>query len=297
MPNGRRSTVGSPPVVKVRGNGGPRDEVFKVYILYAYSPEDSAPGTPPRKELMTGSTTPPMRTALVTGAAAGIGLATCALLARLGLRVIVTARTRERAVAAGTGLIERGAAPDRVYAEALDVADPAGARSCGRSLAGAGIVVDVLVNNAALIPDKSRAEQGVLDSPVADWRAIMEANFFGALWTCREFVPGMAARGYGRVVNVSSDYGSIGLGLDGPAPYSVSKAALNALTIKLAQEVRAQGDLKVNALNPGWVRSKMGGPTATRSLEEGADTVVWLATLPADGPSGGFFQDRAPIPW
>ena len=239
--------------------------------------------------------TPPMRTALVTGAAAGIGLATCEMLARLGLRVIVTARTRERAVAAGTGLIESGAAPDRVYAEVLDVADPAGARICGRSLAEAGLAVDVLVNNAALIPDKTRAEQGVLDSPVADWRAIMEANFFGALWACREFVPGMVERGYGRVVNVSSDYGSIGLGLEGPAPYSVSKAALNALTIKLAREVR--GDVKVNALNPGWVRSNMGGPTATKSLEEGADTVVWLATLPADGPSGGFFQDRAPIPW
>ena len=246
---------------------------------------------------MTGSTRPPMHTALVTGSAAGIGLATCALLERHGLRVIVTARTRERAVAAASGLIERGAAAEHVHAEALDVADPAGARICGRRLAEAGLAVDVLVNNAALIPDKTRAEQGVLDSPVADWRAIMEANFFGALWTCREFVPGMVERGYGRVVNVSSDYGSIGLGLEGPASYSVSKAALNALTIKLAQEVRAQEDLKVNALNPGWVRSKMGGPTATKSLDEGADTVVWLATLPADGPSGGFFQDRAPIPW
>jgi NAD(P)-dependent dehydrogenase (short-subunit alcohol dehydrogenase family) len=237
------------------------------------------------------------RTALVTGAAAGIGLATSDALARLGLRVIVTARTRERAVAAASGIIDRGAPPGRVHAEALDVADPAGARICGRRLAEAGLAVDVLVNNAALLPDKSRREQGVLDSPVSDWRGILEANFFGALWACREFVPGMLERGYGRVVNVSSDFGSIGLGLEGPAPYSVSKAALNALTIKLAQEVRARPDVKVNALNPGWVRSRMGGPNARRSLEEGADTVVWLATLPPDGPSGGFFQDRAPIPW
>ena len=105
--------------------------------------------------------------------------------------MIVTARTRERAVAAASGLIERGAAPERVHAEALDVADPAGARICGRRLAEAGIAVDVLVNNAALYPDKARAEQGVLDSPPGDWRALMEANFFGALWACREFVPGM----------------------------------------------------------------------------------------------------------
>ena len=77
----------------------------------------------------------------------------------------------------------------------------------------------------------------------------------------------------------------------------VIRGKIQNLTIKLAQEVRARPDVKVNALNPGWVRTRMGGANATRSLEEGADTVVWLATLPPDGPSGGFFQDRAPIPW
>src|SRR5213079_3409033 len=107
--------------------------------------------------------------------------------------------------------------------------------------------------------------------------------------------PGMLARGFGRVVNVSSDYGSIGLGLHGPATYSVSKAALNALTIKLAQDCAAAPDVKVNAVHPGWVRTKMGGPNATRSVEEGAREVVRLATLPANGPSGGFFHDRAPF--
>jgi NAD(P)-dependent dehydrogenase (short-subunit alcohol dehydrogenase family) len=97
------------------------------------------------------------------------------------------------------------------------------------------------------------------------------------------------------VVNVSSGSGSLAEGLEGPAAYSLSKAALNALTLKLASELR--GDVKVNAVCPGWVRTKMGGPRAGRSVEEGADTVVWLATLPASGPSGGFFRDRKRIPW
>jgi NAD(P)-dependent dehydrogenase (short-subunit alcohol dehydrogenase family) len=105
----------------------------------------------------------------------------------------------------------------------------------------------------------------------------------------------MVKRGYGRVVNVSSGYGAFAEGLEGPAPYSVAKAALNALTMKLAREVK--GDVKVNAACPGWVRTRMGGPQANSSPEEGADTIVWLATLPARGPNGGFFRRRKQIPW
>jgi NAD(P)-dependent dehydrogenase (short-subunit alcohol dehydrogenase family) len=105
----------------------------------------------------------------------------------------------------------------------------------------------------------------------------------------------MIARGYGRIVNLSSGYGSFAEGLEGPAAYSLSKAALNALTVRLAREAR--GDVKVNAACPGWVRTRMGGDTAPRAVEEGANTIVWLATLPADGPSGGFFRDRRAISW
>jgi NAD(P)-dependent dehydrogenase (short-subunit alcohol dehydrogenase family) len=242
------------------------------------------------------------RSALVTGAAAGIGYATCAELARLGLRVVVTARTHAKAEAAVRALVAQGAPEGGLRAEALDVSDPEAAAQCAARLDAQGVTVDVLVNNAALYPgrnrpDRSREDEGVLDSPVEEWQAFMATNFFGALWTSRAFVPGMVERGFGRVVNVSSDYGSIGKGLAGPAPYSVSKAALNALTIKLAAEVGAAPDVKVNAVHPGWVRTKMGGPNATRSPENGAQTIVWLATLPAGGPSGGFFHDRKPFPW
>ncbi|HKS17112.1 MAG TPA: SDR family NAD(P)-dependent oxidoreductase, partial [Planctomycetota bacterium] len=105
----------------------------------------------------------------------------------------------------------------------------------------------------------------------------------------------MLKRGYGRVVNVSSGYGSFAEGLNGPAPYSLSKAVLNALTLKLSSDVK--GDVKVNAACPGWVRTRMGGPEADVSAEEGADTTVWLATLPSSGPNGGFFRRRKKIAW
>jgi NAD(P)-dependent dehydrogenase (short-subunit alcohol dehydrogenase family) len=105
----------------------------------------------------------------------------------------------------------------------------------------------------------------------------------------------MVRAGYGRVVNVSSGYGSFGEGLEGPAPYSISKVALGALTLKLAQELH--GDVKANAVCPGWVRTRMGGPGADLPVEESVDTILWLATLPADGPNGKLFRDKQVIPW
>jgi NAD(P)-dependent dehydrogenase (short-subunit alcohol dehydrogenase family) len=150
--------------------------------------------------------------------------------------------------------------------------------------------VEVLVNNAAIYP-----EVHLLDSPEHVLRDTMEVNFFGAVRTCRVFLPGMMERGYGRVVNVSSGCGSFASGLRCHAAYGISKAALNALTVKLAAEVK--GDVKINAANPGWVQTRMGGAGAPKTVQQGADTIVWLATLPPRGPSGGFFGERKPVPW
>ena len=106
----------------------------------------------------------------------------------------------------------------------------------------------------------------------------------------------MRKNGYGRIVNLSSELAQLASMGTGTPAYRVSKAGLNALTRTLAAEL-AGTNIKVNTMSPGWVRSDMGGPSAPRSLEQGADTAVWLATLPDDGPSGGFFKDRSPIAW
>jgi NAD(P)-dependent dehydrogenase (short-subunit alcohol dehydrogenase family) len=225
--------------------------------------------------------------ALVTGGNRGIGLEVCRRLAVGGLPVVLTARDPGAGRAAAGELAGQGLP---VRFEPLDVGHPGEAAALAARLAAAGARVDVLVNNAAVYPPG-----GVLGSSDADFREAVEVNFLGALWACRAFVPAMLAAGHGRVVNVSSGAGALSDGLPGPAAYAVTKAALNALTLKLAAEVK--GDVKVNAVCPGWVRTRMGGSGAPRSVEEGADTVVWLATLPSDGPNGGFFRDREAIPW
>jgi NAD(P)-dependent dehydrogenase (short-subunit alcohol dehydrogenase family) len=228
-----------------------------------------------------------IRTALVTGANRGIGLEVCRQLGRSGHRIVLTARREDAGRAAAERLRADGL---DVRFERLDVTREDDGTACAGRLAADGVTVDVLVNNAAIYP-----EGGFFVTPSSVFRDAIETNAMGALWTCRAFVPGMLSRGFGRVVNVSSDYGSFGEGLAGPASYSVSKALLGAITVKLAQEVR--GDVKVNGAHPGWVRTEMGGPNAHLSVEQGADTIVWLATLPGDGPNGRLFHHRKPIPW
>ena len=227
------------------------------------------------------------RTALVTGGNRGIGLETARRLAQAGLRVILTARVAKDAESAAAELAKDGLA---VTAEQLDVTREDGAELLAKKLAKIGSHVDVLVNNAGVYP-----QRGVLDAPPDSYRDALDVNFWGALRTIRAFAPAMMQKGYGRIVNVSSGSGSFGEGLEGPAPYCVSKVALNALTVKLTQELR--GDVKVNALCPGWVRTRMGGAGADLAVEDSVETILWLATLPADGPNGGFFREKQPIPW
>ena len=186
-----------------------------------------------------------------------------------------------------------GALADRAIAESLDVTDPASIAAASRSIEGRLGRVDVLVNNAAILVGESA---DALSIPARDYRRTFETNVFGVIETCRVFVPGMVARRYGRVVNVSSRAGQLaGMSTYAPA-YSMSKTALNALTRILAASYKSSGVL-ANAVDPGWVRTDMGGPSAPRSVETGAETIVWLATLPDDGPTGRFFRDRRPIEW
>ena len=225
-------------------------------------------------------------TALITGGNRGIGFEACRQLARAGLQVVLTARDPKRGEEAAETLRDEGL---DVSFEALDVTDGGNVEACARRLSEAGTEVDVLVNNAGVYPT-----EGVFSVGEETFRRALEINTLGPFRTCRAFVPAMVRRGYGRVVNVSSGGGSFGEGI-GPVAYGASKAAQNALTVKVAETVR--GDVKANAMCPGWVRTDMGGTGAPRSPEQAADTLVWLATLPPDGPNGGFFRDRKPIPW
>lgn len=229
----------------------------------------------------------PSLTALVTGANRGIGLEVSRQLARRGMHVILTGRSETSVAAAVRDLHDAGLG---VHGEVLDVASEKSVTDCAARLQKAGRHVDVLVNNAGVYP-----EGDLLTAPSDVIAGAMETNFAGALWTARAWMPGMNQRGYGRVVNVTSGYGSFAEGLEGAPAYAISKAALNALTVTLARE--GHGDVKVNAACPGWVRTRMGGNSATKSVEEGADTIVWLATLAPDGPSGGLFRERQPVVW
>jgi len=228
--------------------------------------------------------------ALVTGGNRGIGLETCRQLATRGVNVLLASRDPDRGAAAVEALARDGltlvqCTLDVTQPEDIELALEFVQSTCGR--------LDVLVNNAGVYLDE---QTSILDLSQTDFRLTMETNFYGPLSLCRAFAPLMRRQRYGRIVNVSSGYGALSeMGAGAPA-YSISKAALNALTCVLADELRG-GDIKVNAACPGWVHTDMGGPAAPRTPAEGADTIVWLATLPARGPSGGFFRDRRRIAW
>ncbi|MFC4425258.1 SDR family oxidoreductase [Deinococcus navajonensis] len=225
------------------------------------------------------------RIALVTGGNRGIGLEVCRQLARQGLHVLLAARNPAQGEAAATAIRQEGG---QVTVEPLDVQD----ESSVQTLAERTPRVDVIVNNAAVLLHEGG---NALTIPPAAYRASLEVNFLGPLRLCQAFVPGMRERGYGRIVNVSSGAGQLS-SMGGYAPaYSASKAALNALTRLVAHAGGPK--VLVNSVDPGWVRTDMGGHHAPRSVKEGADTVVWLATLPEDGPTGGFYHDRQVIAW
>lgn len=234
------------------------------------------------------------RVALVTGANRGIGYEIVRGLARQGLIAVMGSRSLVNGEAAATVLAAGGVAAPVV---ALDVTDEASVRAAVSEVMDRLGRIDVLVNNAAILLDGPGSPvSNVASIPPDMVRATYETNVIGPLRMIQACLPIMRRQGYGRIVNLSSRAGQIkSMGAAYPA-YRLSKAALNALTLTTAAELGGR-DIKINAMCPGWVRTEMGGPGAPRSPEQGAMTAIWLAMLPTNGPSGGFFSDKLPIAW
>ena len=225
--------------------------------------------------------------ALVTGAYRGLGLETGKQLLSKGHLVIFTGRNLAKVNAAITDLGANARAQELDVNSTESVAAVKGwvEQGFGR--------LDILVNNAGMNYDTwHNAENANLD----EVQQTIDTNLMGAWRMAQAFVPMMRKQGQGRIVNVSSGAGALN-GMGGGTPgYSASKAAMNVLTIKLAADL-AGTDILINSVCPGWVRTEMGGPSAPRSVEEGATGITWLAELPKKGPSGKFFRDQKEIDW
>lgn len=234
------------------------------------------------------------RIAMVTGANRGIGLEIVKQLSRGGMLAVLCSRDVENGKQAASKLASEGLEPPVV---ALDVTDDDSVANAVAEVMHLFGRIDVLVNNAAIQREGMTAEQAsILDVSPQLAMDVFNANTLGPLRLTKAVVPIMRKGEYGRIVNISSGAGQLAEMGAGFPSYRMSKAALNALTRVTASEL-GPSPIKVNAMCPGWVRTDMGGPDATRSVEQGAETAIWLATLPDTGPTGGFFRDKTPIPW
>lgn len=225
--------------------------------------------------------------ALVSGANRGIGREIARQLAAdHGFEVLAGARDPDRADPPDHEAI--------TYVQ-LDVADQASVDRLAERVGSDPGRLDVFVNNAG-VGGRTGYGARLADADLEDIKEVLETNLFGALRLTKAMLSLLEQSRHPRVVNVSSGAGQLDEMNGGVHGYRLSKVGLNALTRILADD-EAESRMLVNSMCPGWVRTDMGGPSASRSVEEGADTAVWLATLPDDGPSGVFFRDRKPIPW
>ena len=228
--------------------------------------------------------------ALVTGGNRGLGYETCRQLAELGLKVLLGARDLSKGKSAANQLNEEGL--DVMFYQ-LDVSDQNSISNVIKEVDKEFGRLDVLVNNAAILYD---TWQNAVNADLEVVNDALRTNLFGPWKLSQVFIPMMKSNRYGRIVNVSSLAASLQYTNYGGTPaYNISKAALNMLTRKLAAELVNTGIL-VNSVDPGWVATDMGGQGG-RPVQEGAKGIVWAATLPDDGPSGGFFCDSKPVPW
>ncbi len=226
--------------------------------------------------------------ALVTGANRGLGREIARQLAALGHHVIVAGRDRDACAAVAAELVKAGGAAS---AHTLEVTSDASTARLRHDLEKEYGRLDVLVNNAGILPDGG---QTLATLPLELLQKTLDTNLFGVLRVSQGLLPLLKKSSQPRIVNLGSGLGQLADMGSGTPAYRISKTALNAVTRILAAELK---EAKVNTVCPGWCHTDMGGPEAPRTPAQGADTAVWLATLPADGPTGGFFRDRQAIAW
>ena len=228
--------------------------------------------------------------ALITGANKGIGFEIASQLGKLGWQVVLTARRTSAGKEAAARLATQGASTSF---QQLDVADPSSVSKAATEFGNRFKHLDVLINNAGIYPDEG---QNILSISLEQMETTLRTNALGALAATQAFLPYLRQAKTPRVINMSSGYGQ----LDSLSPevpsYCLSKLALNGVTLLLSRALANDG-VSVNSMSPGWVRTDMGGANAPRSVEQGADTAVWLATEAPHDWTGKFLEDRKEIPW
>ena len=232
--------------------------------------------------------------ALVTGGNRGMGLATCRALAKAGFHVLLGSRNPESGKKAAQSICDEGLSVEAVK---LEITSQSDIEALADYLTNTHGRVDVLINNAGILVDGDlNHPTGICDVDVEVIRKTLEVNTIAPMMLIKALLPLMRQADYGRIVNISSGMGQLS-DMGGQHPgYRISKTALNAVTRIFAAELE-DSNITVNSACPGWVRTDMGGANANRSLEQGIDTAIWLATSTDGSPSGGFFRDRKPIDW
>jgi NAD(P)-dependent dehydrogenase (short-subunit alcohol dehydrogenase family) len=228
--------------------------------------------------------------ALVTGGNRGIGYELINQLALKGFKVILASRNPEMGHEAAQKLMDSNL--DVSFVE-MDVDNQESISQAAITVSERYERLDVLINNAGVYLDK-KEKLLAMDPDILE--KTMATNFFGVYHVIRSFIPLMEKHGYGRIINVSLEYGAMSeMSYPGVGTYKLSKFALNGLTQLVSAEI--YGDIKINAVDPGWVSSDMGGPSAPRTPKQAAQSILWLATIGPAGPNGGFFRDRKQIKW
>jgi len=225
---------------------------------------------------------------LITGANKGIGFETARQLGKMHHQIIITSRDVEKGVESALKL--QGMGLHAHYVE-MDVRDEASIKEAETEVSKIFGKLDVLINNAAILNDRSFSTNVSKEAV----QQHMDTNFYGPLLVSQIFLPMLMKSKDGRIINVSSQMGILNEMGSGAAAYRFSKAAINSLTTVMAADL-AHTSIKVNSMYPGWVRTEMGGEGATKTIEEGADTIVWLATTP-EIPTGKIFFERKETNW